>query len=99
LEYEKAMESMSIDATPLQRGKRHRRLLKPALLRAAGAAGYTGVSEATWWRWDSAGLCPGGVKIAGCRLWSRRELDGWIGRGCPPRDEWEVLKRQKSAAR
>jgi predicted DNA-binding transcriptional regulator AlpA len=68
----------------------------PGLFRAPDAAAYTGVSTATWWRWDSSGLCPVGLKIGGCRLWSRRELDAWIDANCPARETWEALKKQNA---
>jgi predicted DNA-binding transcriptional regulator AlpA len=66
------------------------------LLRAAQAAAYCGVSEATWWRWDAAGRIPRGHKVsAGVKLWSRLDLEQWAALGCPSRAEFEA--RQQSA--
>jgi predicted DNA-binding transcriptional regulator AlpA len=67
--------------------------LVPLLLRAAAAAKYCGVSEATFWRWDSAGRIPRGRKIsAGVKVWSRPELEAWAAAGCPERRTWESMK-------
>jgi predicted DNA-binding transcriptional regulator AlpA len=76
-----------MNSIPQDRRKRRSRF-PPLLLRAPEAAQACGVSQATWWRWDAGGLCPTGVKIAGCRLWSRRELAAWSRHGCPSRGEW-----------
>jgi len=66
----------------------------PALfLRAAQAAAFCGVSEATWWRWDSAGRIPAGRKISGgVKVWNRPELERWAEAGCPSRAEWEARR-------
>lgn len=62
----------------------------PLLVRAAKAAHLSGTSEASWWRWHAAGLCPSGLRIRGQRLWSRRELVLWVRWKCPPRAEFEA---------
>ena len=67
--------------------------LSPLLLRAAQAAVYCGVSEATWWRWDAAGRIPRGHKVSGgVKVWSRLELDLWVELGLPPRAEFEAIR-------
>jgi predicted DNA-binding transcriptional regulator AlpA len=67
--------------------------LPPLLLRAAQAAAYCGVSEATWWRWDSAGRIPRGRKVSGgVKVWSRPELEEWATLGLPPRAEFDALR-------
>jgi predicted DNA-binding transcriptional regulator AlpA len=67
--------------------------LRPLLLRAAQAAVYCGVSEATWWRWDSAARIPRGHKVSnGVKVWRRLDLDEWAALGLPPRAEFEVLQ-------
>jgi predicted DNA-binding transcriptional regulator AlpA len=71
--------------------------LPPLLLRAAQAAVYCGVSDATWWRWDAAGKIPRGRKVsAGVKVWSRLELEQWAAMGLPPRAEFEALAGQRN---
>src|SRR5262249_49912144 len=65
--------------------------LPPLLFRAAQAAAYCGVSEATWWRWDAAGRMPRGRKVsAGVQLGSRLDVEQWVTLACPPRAECEA---------
>lgn len=74
--------------------------LPPLLLRAAQAAAYCGVSEATWWRWDSAGKIPRGRKVsAGVKVWSRPELEAWAAAGLPPRQQWEATQAAQQNGR
>ena len=61
------------------------------LLRAADAAKICGVSVVTWWRWDSAGRIPQGLKVGGARLWRRAELTDWIQAGSPKREQWQAI--------
>jgi predicted DNA-binding transcriptional regulator AlpA len=69
-------------------------LLVPLALRAAQAAPYCGVSEATWWRWDTAGKIPRGRKLSrGVKVWCRLELEAWAAAGFPSRQEWEAMGR------
>jgi predicted DNA-binding transcriptional regulator AlpA len=63
------------------------------MLRAPRAARLCDVSLATWWRWDSAGKIPAGVKIGGVKLWRRRELLAWIVAGCPERQKWQARQQ------
>ncbi len=62
------------------------------LLRAAEAAKLCSVSLPTWWRWDSAGRIPQGLKIGGARLWRREELIKWIEAGSPTRVNWLAIQ-------
>jgi predicted DNA-binding transcriptional regulator AlpA len=74
--------------------------LAPLLLRAAQAAAYCGVSEATWWRWDDADRIPRGRKISpGVKLWSRPDLELWAALGCPSRTEFEARQLAKQNGR
>jgi predicted DNA-binding transcriptional regulator AlpA len=92
-------EHTQIDATEAG-GAEAATSLPPLLLRAAQAASYCGVSEATWWRWDSAGKIPRGRKVsAGVKVWSRPELEAWAAAGLPPREEWEALRAAQQSGR
>jgi predicted DNA-binding transcriptional regulator AlpA len=73
-------------------------ILPPLLLRAAQAAAYCGVSEATWWRWDAAGKIPRGHKVsAGVKVWCRPELEEWAALGLPERAEFEGRRAAANA--
>jgi predicted DNA-binding transcriptional regulator AlpA len=69
----------------------------PLLVDAPAAAALCGVSEATWWRHHSGGLCPKPVKLGGRTLWRVQELREWVSAGCPDREIWEA--RQAAAHR
>ncbi|RLT08382.1 MAG: DNA-binding protein [Planctomycetota bacterium] len=56
-------------------------------VRVDEAAEMSGVSLATWWRWDASGAIPQAVKIGGVKLWSVRSLKLWSRWGCPNRRE------------
>jgi hypothetical protein len=81
------------DSDPADRNhekSRRRRWLPPLMVRAPEAARLCGTSEASWWRWVAAGLCPAGLRVAGQRLWPHRELRLWVAWGCPLRPEFQA---------
>ena len=55
-----------------------------------------GWSGRTTWRKKSAGLIPAPLKIGGCVRWRADEVTDWISCGCPPRSQWEQLRRSKT---
>jgi predicted DNA-binding transcriptional regulator AlpA len=57
-------------------------------VRADESAEMSGVSLATWWRWDASGVTPAAKKIGGVKLWSVRSLKLWSRWGCPNRREF-----------
>ena len=61
------------------------------LLRAAEASRLCAISKVTWYRWDSAGRIPQGLKIGGAKVWRRSELEGWIEAGLPNREKWVAI--------
>jgi predicted DNA-binding transcriptional regulator AlpA len=81
---------------------RFARGLKWRLLRAERACRLCDVSLATWWRWDSSGLIPAGIKISsGTKRWRCEELIAWIRAGCPDRGTWNAMmqRNQESTRR
>jgi predicted DNA-binding transcriptional regulator AlpA len=69
--------------------------IEPGLLRAPACAAFCSVSEATWWRWHSAGRCPAPVRIGGTVRWRAEELRDWVRTGCPDRTTWEAIQAQR----
>jgi predicted DNA-binding transcriptional regulator AlpA len=63
----------------------------PLLLPAREAARLCAVSERTWRSWDSAGQIPRAVLVGRSKFWRRRELEAWIGEGCPDRKTWQTI--------
>jgi predicted DNA-binding transcriptional regulator AlpA len=61
------------------------------LLAARDAARLCGVSERTWRTWDAGGRVPRAVEIGRSKFWRRRELEEWIGQGCPDRHAWQTM--------
>jgi predicted DNA-binding transcriptional regulator AlpA len=59
----------------------------PLLVSAAQASSMCGISEATWWRWDSSGRVPESVKIGKTTRWRTVDLRQWVEAGCPNRRE------------
>ena len=80
---------MPDDPKPTRSKKRKPRPMPPLMVRAVEAARLCGTSEASWWRWVSAGLCPQGIHVSGHRLWLRRDLVLWCRSGCPPCEGFE----------
>lgn len=71
----------------------------PIALTARDAAALVSVSERTWRRWDSAGLCPAPIRVtSGCVRWDRQEVVDWWTAGAPARVKWEQLRLQRTPA-
>jgi hypothetical protein len=65
---------------------------------AKDLARMLGISQATLFRWDAAGLLgPTGHKIAGRRLWPVAEVKAWVAAGMPDRVGWTAQKRLNGA--
>jgi predicted DNA-binding transcriptional regulator AlpA len=63
------------------------------LLTAKALAKQLSISTRTLWRYRSAGLLPRPVRIGdvGAIRWLRRDIDKWVGMGCPPQKDFEAL--------
>jgi predicted DNA-binding transcriptional regulator AlpA len=68
----------------------------PWLIPAKTAAALCGVSRATWWRYDTAGLIPAPIRRRHPRstMWNLAELLAWVDAGCPTRVVWEARLRR-----
>ena len=66
------------------------------LLSADDSATLCGVSEASWWRYHSAGKVPAPVKLGGRTLWRRPDLELWIDLGCPDRAVFDVEQKARN---
>jgi predicted DNA-binding transcriptional regulator AlpA len=63
------------------------------VLDAAGLARELRVGLSTFWKLDSAGHLPRGVRFgARCRRWPRAEIEAWLAAGAPHRDRWEASR-------
>ena len=92
---ETTMEEKAAGKPKDRRRKPRQPRLAPELLRAPEAAALCGVAVATWTRLNDAGLVPNGFKLAGSRVWRRRELIRWVEAGMPDRTAWEAIERAK----
>jgi len=63
------------------------------LLRRREAAHACGLSPASWDRLVSAGRTPAPIRLGVRLVWRVAELQAWADAGCPPRAEWEALRR------
>jgi predicted DNA-binding transcriptional regulator AlpA len=63
-------------------------------LAAEQAAVLCGISLRSWWRMDAAGHVPAAVRVGSyMKRWRLEELRRWIDVGCPPRGEWEQVRK------
>lgn len=63
-------------------------------LNAAEAARQLGISERHLWALHSQGRIPRPVRLGRATRWPLDELRAWLAAGSPPRDRWEVLRRE-----
>jgi len=59
--------------------------VEPRLVSAEVAAQVLGISAKLFWRLDREGRVPRPVKFGTRKLWSIKDIDEWIGKGCPHR--------------
>lgn len=76
---------------------RERSSLEPVVLDRRAAASLCGVAASTWDRLTAEGLNPDPIRITSAPAWRTAELRAWVEAGCPPRGEWEALKRRARA--
>lgn len=71
--------------------RRRRGRVRPGLLRNAQAALWCSLSQSSWDRKVREGLTPGPIKLGGCVVFSRRQLELWAEWGCPPRHQFAAM--------
>jgi prophage regulatory protein len=62
---------------------------------ANGLAVTLGLSVRTVRRLDSSGKIPRPVRIGGAVRWRTEEIANWLEAGCPDRQRWEAMKRNR----
>ena len=68
---------------------RELQVMTPALLTAAQAAEFLGISRSHLCSLVRQGrVGPRAAKLGRCSRWSREELAEWCRAGCPPREKW-----------
>ncbi len=48
------------------------------------------ISLRTWWRHDSSGKCPAGIKLGGGKFWRQSDIEQWVAWKCPDRQKFEA---------
>ena len=68
------------------------------LLTAEEAAERLGISPAHFFRMNSSGaLGPRPIKLGEkCSRWRAAELQAWVDAGCPTREKWQDMLREKT---
>lgn len=67
----------------------------PLLIDAVQCGRLCGVSRATWFSWQSAGLIPLPVLRRGHVVrWLYSEIVAWCSAGCPARDRWHYAMKE-----
>ncbi len=70
--------------------------LSPLLVDAAEAARLCGVSRATWFGWQAAGMIPRPVIRRGrVRRWAVSEITAWLNAGAPSAERWQLLRKAR----
>lgn len=69
-----------------------------SLLSANGLARQLCVSRRTIARLKSAGKLPRALRIGGSVRWRSEDIAQWIEAGCPDRQEWEAISKQRKGA-
>ena len=64
---------------------------EPLLIPDTAAAALAGISRAHWQRLRAAGKLPPSVRLGRKILWRRREIEEWIGAGCPDSRTWAAM--------
>lgn len=64
----------------------------PLLVGTDEAAELLGLKPSTVRRWLRDGWMPE-ARVAHGYVWPRAELEEWVAAGCPPRAEWESMRR------
>ena len=65
----------------------------PLLIDAKAAADLLGIGRTNFLNLDLCGrLGPRGVKLGRRKLWSRAELEAWVGADCPARGRWVAAR-------
>lgn len=68
---------------------------EPLLLQAKEAAGLCGIGLRTWHTYRASGKLPPSYRIAGRRIWKRRDIERWIEWDFPCLDNFiELLKSE-----
>jgi len=69
---------------------------EPALLLSAvKTAELLGIGRTSLYALHSSGRLPMPVRLNHRVLWCRAELEDWTKAGCPDRERWELIKKQK----
>ena len=70
---------------------------QPLAIRAKELAALLGVSLRQVWRLNAAGKLPRPVRLGGSVRWLRKEIEAFVGAGCPDRQTWEEMKKRGGA--
>ena len=65
--------------------------IEPLMLRAKQAADFIGVSSRTLQNMRASGRLPLPVKLGGCVLWRRCDLERWVALGCPNVERFNAI--------
>ncbi len=65
---------------------------KALLLTAEQLAQLLNIGRTTLWRLHSAGKIPLPVRIGGSTRWRAKEIEEWVGAGCPARARMEGMQ-------
>jgi len=69
--------------------------LQPLLLNAESVGELIGVSRSYVYQLQNAGQMPTPIKLGTRTLWRFDEIKEWTRAGCPARDAWEQLTKEK----
>jgi len=59
---------------------------------AEQAAVLCGVSRTHWYTLKASGRLPKPIRLGNRIMWVRKEIERWLGSGCPPQEQWEQIR-------
>lgn len=73
--------------------------LDPIMVGVDDAAALCGVGRTLWYDLMAAGKTPTPRRLGRRVLWLRNELIDWCQAGCPSRERWEAMRKNKKSGK
>lgn len=89
---------MGTKSNPKDSRRRTRKASSALLLTAREVARMLRISRSHLWRMNKAGMLPDCIRLGTAVRWRRKEIEGWVDHGLPPRDRWNKINAPERRA-